>query len=413
MLRASRWAVPGSGRWRPLIWAAAIALTTWIPTGVQSQPDPRQYHHSVNIVPFLDGGEQKYYLSWSSSHAEEWEHDIYAEVVYFNRQGELMVDRPVWRLVGTGDDGAQEPVSVALAPRGDVLLSTWEDGTDLSVGVDVRGQLHTPGGRILRRNFQIAGGPDAQHSPAAAHCGGFFLVAYADEAPPAQYATVLVKVLDASTGSVRQTLRLTSDSDDNWWPVVASDGRRHALVGWGNGKSFSASLLRLEGDSFVVSCPWEVLDHVDQYYYGVRWIEPFQRFLVVARYGGVSQFCWIDMSGVPSGYARLPAPVTRETRFAVIDQPASRTCLVAYTTGRGEVALVRSSPDSTRLLQRLSPETHPKLSGVRWVSTGIALEFVSPANGGAFPDGRPQLLIVQNDDASDNVLALVLSLAKP
>ncbi len=401
------------GTWLRLICVVAIVLTTGVPSGVQSQPDPRRYHHSVNIVPFVEGGEQKYYLSWSSSHAEEWEHDIYSEVVHFNLQGDLVIDHPAWRLVGTGDDGAQEPVSVALAPRRGVLLSAWEDGTDLSVVVDVRGQLHTPDGRILRRNFQIAGGPDAQHSAAAAHCGGHFLVAYVDEAPPAQYATVLVKVVDDSTGTITQTLRLTSDSDDNWWPVIASDGRRYALVGWGNGETFSASLLRVETDSFSVTGPRMILGHVDQYYYSVRWIGPFQRFLVVARYGGVSRFCWIDTSGVPSGYARVPAPVTRETHFAVMDQPGSRACLVTYTTGRDEVALVRSSPDSTRLLQRLSPDRHPELGGLHWVSTGIALQFISPATGGAFADSRPRLLIAQNDDASDDLVMLVLPLDAP
>ncbi len=381
-----------------------------VATSLLAQPDPRRHHHSVNIVPFVENGQHLYYLSWSSSHAEEWEHDIYVEVVHFNRERKLVVDRSAWRFVGTGDDGAQEPVSVALAPRHNVLLSAWEDGTDLSAVVDVRGQLHTPDGRVLRRNFQIAGGPHAQHSAATTHCGRRFLVAYADEAPPARYATVLAKVLDDSTGAITQTLRLTSDSDDNWWPVVASDGRRHVLVGWGNGESFSVSLLTLKGDSFTVTAPRMILGNVDQYFYHVRWIEPLQRFLVVARDGGVSQFCWVDTLGVPSGYARIAAPVTRETRFGALWQPEHRACLVAFTTGRDEVALVRTSLDLTRLLQRLSPDTHPELDGVRWVSTGIALEFVSPATGGAFADGRPRLLIAQNDDASDDVVALVLPL---
>lgn len=389
-----------------------FGLTVFLGVAVSllAQPDPRRHHHSVNIVPFVENGRHLYYLSWSSSQTENWEHDIYAEIVHFDRQGELVVDRPACRFVGTGDDGAQEPVSVALAPRKNVLLSAWEDGTDLSVVVDVRGQLHTPEGQILRPNFQIAGGPDAQHSAAATHCGHRFLVAYADEAPPARYATVLVKVLDDSTGRVVQTLRLTSDYDDNWWPVVASDGRRHVLVGWGNGESFSASLLTVEGDSFRTTGPRMVFGNADQYFYHVRWVEGAKRFLVAARDGGATQFSWVDTLGVPSGYARVPAPITRETRFAVRWRTRLRACLVAFTTGRDEVALVRSSPDSTRLLQRLTPETHPELSGLRWVSTGIALEFVSPTTGETFADGQQRLLIVQNDDASDSLVMRFLSL---
>ena len=45
--------------------------------------DPREDSHSINVLPFLEEGIQKYYVTWSSSSGSDdgWQYDIYNQII--------------------------------------------------------------------------------------------------------------------------------------------------------------------------------------------------------------------------------------------------------------------------------------------------------------------------------------------
>ena len=112
----------------------------------------------------------------------------------------MVTDGPERYIGDGGNDEAQEPVSIAFDPINNLFISTWEDGSGSSI--DVRGQIHTSDGSIIRENWILAGGSDAQHSPSAVYCNRYFVIAYTDEALPAQHAMNEIIVLDPNTGDL-------------------------------------------------------------------------------------------------------------------------------------------------------------------------------------------------------------------
>lgn len=111
--------------------------------------DPRSHHHGAVILDLQGTGTNGYYVTWSSSSRQQWEHDIYREVVHV-QGSQVVVDQGPVRFIGNGSDEAQEPVAAAIDPRTGRILTAFEDGSGSTI--DVRAQLHHADGSVIRAN---------------------------------------------------------------------------------------------------------------------------------------------------------------------------------------------------------------------------------------------------------------------
>ena len=294
--------------------------------------DPRARNHGICIEKFTNAGDVKYYLTWSSSFGVDWEHDIYNQTIHFEN-GNLIVDSPPTRYIGNGADEAQEPVNCAIDDEngGDIILTAWEDGSGSTI--DVRGQLHNSDGSITKANWIIAGGDESQHSAAVAHFSDYFLVAYADEAPPAQHAMIKAIVVDDQNGTAVDTIEFTLPEEDHWWPVACDNGENRVFVGWGDGYEFFGSVIHDDNGSITVPPPISYMYEIDQYHYQVEWLQEISRFIAVVKSAGNSQVALIDTAGTLINDASINAPIIREARMAVRWNSFSSSYKVVYPTG--------------------------------------------------------------------------------
>ena len=371
---------------------------------IYAQQDPREFSHSMSILPFADSIGNKYYITWSSSSGSydgDWQHDIYRQIVYFDETGVLHEEsRPV-RYIGSGSDEAQEPVSAALNPDDNTIMSVWEDGSGTTV--DIRGQLHKTDGAIIKKNWIVAGGTESQHSPSIVHLGKSFLVAYTDEAPPAEFAMNKAKILDDQTGALLQTLELSPRDEDQWWPVTASDNKTHTFIGGGDGSNFSGSVVTLRAETAFKTPQQSYLHHINQYYYSVAWLEELSRFVAIAKSGENSYVCLIDTSGVRTNYAVIyHAPITRETKPAVTWNELSQHYTVLFPTGLRDVAILNVSVPEIMLAQIIRGEQHIFFKNITWPLTGIACQFAESNNGTDLWKDKNLVLFAFNDKDSND-----------
>jgi len=364
-------------------------------------PDPREKSHSMNVVPFLEKGMQKYYVAWSSSSGSDagWQHDIYHQVISFTSAGEIIFNTEARRFIGTGFDEAQEPVKIALDPRDNTLLSVWEDGSGASV--DIRGQLHKPDGTILRSNWIISGGNESQHSPAVVHLDGYYLVSLTDEAPPADYAMNELRILDEKTGDQVNSMDLTPKEADHWWTVATSNHKNIAFIGWGDDVDFYGSVIKTSSGAFTKNAPQLYLPGIEQYYYSVAWLGRLSKFIAIAKSNRNSSVCLIDTNGIKTAFASIPnAPITRETAIAVRWDEHDAKYQISYTSATRDVALLSVTTDATALVQlykNIQTDTD-------WPTTGIACQFVQDADGTDLWDSDKKVLIAHHDENSNNAL---------
>ena len=385
-----------------------ILFLVFLSQFVYAQQDPREFSHSMSILPFADSTGSKYYITWSSSSGSddgEWQHDIYKQIVFFDEAAGLQTESGPVRYIGNGSDEAQEPVSVALNPDENIIMSVWEDGSGATV--DIRGQLHKPDGTIIKKNWIVAGGTESQHSPSIVHLGKSFLVAYTDEAPPAEFAMNKAKILDDQTGALLQTLELSPRDEDQWWPVTASDNKTHAFIGGGDGSNFSGTVVTLSSETASKTSLQSYLHHINQYYYTVAWLEKLSRFIAIAKSGMNSYVCLIDTSGARKSYAIIQnAPITRETKLAVSWDDVSQQYIVLYPTGLREVAIINVSDSAIELAQIIAGEQHPVLKDISWPTTGIACQFAESINGKDLWKDKNPVFIAFNDENSNDAIFL-------
>ena len=224
-----------------------------IPFTLYSQ-DPRRFNHGVSIVTYQNAeAESSYYLTWSSSFDNAWEHDIYSSTISFDSSGNITTLVPDHLYIGTGTDEAQEPVNATINTTNNYILSVWEDGSDAVDAPNVRGQLHLADGTIVKSNWLIAGGTGSQHSASTAHLSNKYLVFYADEAPPATSGAVLkAKVIDDTTGIETQSIAFTPNNEDHWWPVsVSNTSNDRTLIIWGNDGYATRGVVLYENDAVI------------------------------------------------------------------------------------------------------------------------------------------------------------------
>ncbi len=396
-----------------ILFLTSIVALSWA-NWLLAQDDPREKSHSFVIVPFVENSRHRYYLTWASSSGSvdgHWQHDIYREIVFFDEMGGLKVAEDPKRFIGNGRDEAQEPVSAALNPAANTILSVWEDGSGSSV--DVRAQLHRPDGSVVKKNWVLAGGIGAQHSPKVVHLKDHFLVVYTDEAPPAQHAMIRAILLNDSTGNFRDSLALTSPNDDNWWPVISSNGKDRAFVGWGNGEAFGGCVVRVSAGHLQKAGTKIYFENIDQYNYSLIWLEKINRFLAIARSAKHSQVCLIDTAGGKIVDVRLPnMALTRETQLAAHWEAEQHIYTVFFPANTNLLVFLRVRLNSVEIWHEVGPNDLPALQKIIWPSTGIACSFIRSTGGTDLWQEHRQLFCAFNDTQSNNAVLLPLECSK-
>ncbi len=387
-----------------------------LPTLLFSQ-DARKNNHGSCIIPYQDDYNTTYYLTWSSSYATDWEHDIYNETIYFDESGNLIISTSADTYII--DEEAQEPVNASINTTNNTILSVWEDGSDTDAP-NIKGQLHAPDGSILKTNWVIAGGTGAQHSASTSHLGNKFLICYADEAPPATAGAVLkAKVIDDVTGEETQTIHFSPNNEDHWWPVSTSNKEQNrTLIIWGNDGYATRGSVLYENEGVIqeIQPSQDYLTNTQQYYYQVEWLEEIAQFLLIARNGAYdaitdqSQICLIDTAGNITNTAILAGGIIREAKMTVKWSESNQIYSVFYPSGTNN--LTHFSIDNTATISEFSNQimAHPDLFEMEWASTGIWATFVKSLSGNDLFDTQHIALFIMNDPFSDNLIKIPIHL---
>ena len=374
--------------------------------------DPREFNHGSSIVKFKQNDTTKYYLTWSTSLQVSWEHDIYNSVICFDENGNLITLNPHKKYIGTGNDEAQEPVNAAYDPVNGNILTVWEDGTGNNAP-DVRGQMHKPDGTILKNNWIIAGGTGSQHSANAAFLSNKFLVFYADEAPPSTGgAVVKCKVIDNLSGTETQTISLTPNDEDHWWPVsVSNNANTRTLVIWGNDGYAVRGTVLYDSNGTVIGAhePQDYLINTQQYYYQAVWLENLSNFLIVARNGAYSdstdesQIGLIDTLGNLVASKTIGGDIIREAKPTAIWSDCTHSYHLFYPTEINNLVHFEVTANSEINTSEQIFST-PDLSNIQWVSTGTWSLPVKDINDNNIWQGNHIILFTFNDVNSNDIV---------
>jgi hypothetical protein len=197
----------------------------------QDDGDPRRFMHGVGVA---DAGGRRRWVFFSSSgiaprgalRSGNWPHDVYV--------GEWLPGKPRMLRVHTfiSRPEAQEPVSIAQNPRGDIFV-TFEDGWNTPQVVSQRYGIYRRDLKPVKPypNDVESGG----HSGHVAAVGERFVVFYStdwiDGGGVDNLGTgngVYVKTYDAE-GRVLNHVPVAPHRRE-WWPLVAGSPRRALLV---------------------------------------------------------------------------------------------------------------------------------------------------------------------------------------
>ncbi|RQR40325.1 hypothetical protein DIE23_01380 [Burkholderia sp. Bp9143] len=346
-------------------------VTVQAPASPQNSGDPRRFMHGIGVA---DAGNGRRWVFFSSSgivprgalRNGNWPHDVYV--------GEWLPGKPRLLRVHTfiSRPEAQEPVSIAQNPRGDIFV-TFEDGWNTPQVVSQRYGVYRRDLKPIKPypNDVEAGG----HSGHVAAVGERFVVFYSadwiDGGGVDNLGTgngVYVKTYDAE-GRVVNHVPVAPHRRE-WWPVVAGSPHRALLV-WQKYIEGSTDAT-LEFAMFdPVTAKLDMLgplnDAIQYYAYSSAYVPAVDRFVVVTTTA--------DNRGV----AMLIDPGGR--RLATLDcLPASVREAGIGVDGTHAYVPTR---DGRLLTLALSP-TGMSVSGVQrspipWGPTGIA---GFPARGG-------------------------------
>ena len=381
--------------------------------------DSREFNHGTSILTYQENNRTKYYLTWSSSYNNSWEHDIYNETLHFNAEGSIITEMPNQVYIGSGSDEAQEPVNATTNVVNNQILTVWEDGFGADA-TNVRAQLHTSDGTIIRSNWLIAGGAGSQHSANTAHLNDKFLIFYADEAPPSTGGAVVKgKVIDDSTGNESQTISFTPNNEDHWWPVsVSNTSNTRTLIIWGNdGYAARGTVLYESGGSIQqAQVPQDYLTNIQQYYYQVEWLEHISKFILIARngaYGNItnqSQICLIDIHGNITNTKTVAGGIIREAKPAIKWSECNQSYSVFYPSGNNNLTQV--SINKSGVISSTSNQivTHPDLMNIKWSSTGVWSRFITDVSGNELFKNQYIALFIMNDKQSNNIIKIPIHL---
>jgi hypothetical protein len=347
-------------------------VTVQPPAAPQERGDARRFMHGIGVA---DAGDGRRWVFFSSSGIAprgalrngNWPHDVYVGEWLPGKPGLLRVHTFISR------PEAQEPVSIAQNPRGDIFV-TFEDGWDTPDTVSQRYGIYRRDLKPIKPypNDVEAGG----HSGHVAAVGERFVVFYSadwiDGGGVDNLGTgngVYVKTYDAQ-GHVLNHVPVAPRRRE-WWPMVAGSPRR-ALLLWQKYIEGSTDAT-LEYAMFdPVTAKLDKLgalnDAIQYYVYSSAYVPAVDRFVVVTTTA--------DNRGV----AMLIDPDGR--RVATLDcLPASVRESGIGVDGTHAYVPTRDG----RLLTLALSATGMSVSGVQrspipWGSTGIA---GFPARGGA------------------------------
>ncbi|CAG9240916.1 putative signal peptide protein [Burkholderia diffusa] len=260
-------------------------VTVQAPASPQDSGDPRRFMHGIGVA---DAGDGRRWVFFSSSGIAprgalrngNWPHDVYV--------GEWLPGKPRLLRVRTfiSRPEAQEPVSIAQNPRGDIFV-TFEDGWNTPQEVSQRYGVYRRDLKPIKPypNDVEAGG----HSGHVAAVGERFVVFYSadwiDGGGVDNLGTgngVYVKTYDAD-GRVLNHVPVAPHRRE-WWPVVAGSPHRALLV-WQKYIEGSTDAT-LEYATFdPVTAKLDKLgplsDAIQYYVYSSAYVPAIDRFVVV------------------------------------------------------------------------------------------------------------------------------------
>ena len=348
-MRPARPAAPRRGLAHRAALGLAVLVTVLVPlvTGHAAAPDPRREAHGLATARDADGKTLIFYSAGRRpAPGSSWHHDVVVA-----RWHDGVLEKPTPFIVR---EEAQEPVSVAQAANGNILV-TFEDGWDANGSVTQRYGVYrdtleevAPYPREVKR-----GG----HSGHAAAVGDRFIVVYSDEwihgggvDDLGSGFGVYAAVYDAK-GEQQHTVAL-ADARREWWPVIAGGGET-AMAVWQRfvPGTRQAALVAAPIDPVSGKAGGVVVLHpaVNYYTYHVAWLPAIERFLVVGTAGPRGFARLLDSQGKVQAELDCLPPSVREASIAVAPTADGDRGAVAFTPVQGGgLMAIQASPASLR-----------------------------------------------------------------
>ena len=369
-----------------------------------------KYEHGITLEEFInDRGQTNYYVTWSSSAGTPWIHDIFNRIIYFNTSGILETAQEDRRYIS--DWEAQEPVSTSINSQNNYIFTVFEDGSDSNIpdeAVNVHGQLHLPDGSIIRKNFLIAGGPDAQHSAVSGHIRNKFLAVYVDDNMGDNgISAVKIRVYDDQSGDSLQTLNLTPLTEYHWWPVIESTSNQNrALCVWiEDEENLNASIIYQDADSVTATPHQRIMTGIQFVNHQVNWLEKLSRFVVIAKRLDTnnSKLCLIDTLGNITLQRTVFGAVFQEAKPAAKWDQETASYIYVYPTGENDLNVLQITNDQISLYKKIKGDENAELQPYQWKETGIWSKFVQDTSGNQSWNGQYILLLVMGNYQTDGV----------
>ncbi len=372
-----------------------------------------QYEHGATIEEFInDYGETNYYVTWASSAGTPWTHDIYNKIVAFDVNGAIYTVTPDKKYISVWE--AQEPISTAINHNNNFIFSIWEDGSDSNIpdeAVNVHAQIHKPDGSIIKNNFLLAGGANAQHSPVVTHLKNNFFAVYCDDDVPGGTA-IFANSYNDQTGVETGFYGITPIDEYHWWPTIAStnDGST-ALIAWIHDTDIVAGCIVKDNGSNISVLPYhDYLSNIQFVNQQVNWLENISKFVIIAKTldQNKSKLCLVDKNGNKLLEKEIPGAVLQEARPAIKWDPATQTYIYLYPTGVNDINVVQISNNSIRFDQKIIGQNDPELSWLQWRKTGTWSTFVTDDTGKDSWNGKYIALFAWGDyDTDEELMATV------
>ncbi len=372
-----------------------------------------QYEHGATIESFVNNyGETNYYVTWSSSAGTPWTHDIYNKIVAFDVNGAIYTVKSDTKYIATWE--AQEPISTAINPSNNYIFSIWEDGSDSNIpneAVNVHAQIHKPDGSIIKSNFLLAGGADAQHSAVATHLSGKFVGIYCDDNVPGETA-IYAKVYNDQNGNLLQQISITPDDEYHWWPAVAAtDDGEDALVVWVHDTELVAgTIISNSGNQVSVASYQDYLSNTQFVNQQVNWLENISKFVIIAKTlnQNKSKICLVDRNGNKVLETEVNGAVLQEARPAIKWDASTQSYIYLYPTGVNDINVLQISDNNVRFDHKIIGNQDPELSWLQWKKTGTWSTFVVDDTGKDKWNGKYIALFAWGDyDTDEELMATV------
>ncbi|GEM_PF-2233514 len=369
-----------------------------------------KYEHGITIEEYTtSSGQANYYITWSSSAGSPWTHDVFNRIVCFSSDGSLITKQNDKRYISVWE--AQEPISTSINPANNYIFSVFEDGSDSNIpneAVNVHGQIHLPDGTIIKKNFLIAGGPDAQHSAVGGHIKNKFLAVYVDDnMGDSGISAVKIRVYDDETGDSLQTLDLTPLTEYHWWPVIEStSSHSRALCVWIEDTENLNAAVVYEQDGKVKSTPYiRILEGTQFVNQQVNWLEHISKFVVIAKRKGSnnSKLCLIDTLGNKTLQRTVPGAVFQEAKPAVKWDENSQSYIYIYPTGKNDLNVLKITDEQISFYKKIIGDENSELQPFQWKATGIWSKFIQDTTGNTTWNNRYIILFVMGDYNTDGV----------